>query len=136
MKTLTLALASLVTAVAAPAFAQTYYYERGYGSDPYVVRGERAAECWNPRAGQFESVRPGEYQEDLDFGRCRVIGHRWADRGDRYAYRTSREECWNPRARHFEEVRPNERQDDLDFSRCRVARDRIAYDRWDGYRWR
>jgi hypothetical protein len=30
-------------------------------------------ECWNPRAGHFERVRPGEYQGDLDFGRCRRV---------------------------------------------------------------
>jgi hypothetical protein len=29
-------------------------------------------ECWNPRAGHYEAVRPGEYQGDLDFGRCRI----------------------------------------------------------------
>ena len=138
MKTLTLAIASVVAALATPAFAQTYYYERSYGSDPYVQRTERPAECYNPRAGHFEAVRPGEYQEDLDFSRCRVIGQRWSDRqyGERQAYRTSAQECWNPRARQFEEVRPNERQEDLDFNRCRVSRDRVAYDRYDGYRWR
>jgi hypothetical protein len=61
-------------------------------------------ECWNPQAGHFEAVRPGERQDDLDFGRCRL----------QYEM-----ECWNPRARHFEAVRGGERQDDLDFTRCR-----------------
>jgi hypothetical protein len=28
-------------------------------------------ECWNPRARHYESVRPGERQDDLDFARCR-----------------------------------------------------------------
>jgi hypothetical protein len=28
-------------------------------------------ECWNPHAGHFEGVRPGESQDDLDFSRCR-----------------------------------------------------------------
>jgi len=28
-------------------------------------------ECWNPHAGHFEGVRPGERQDDLDFSRCR-----------------------------------------------------------------
>jgi hypothetical protein len=28
-------------------------------------------ECWNPRAGHFEGVRPGDRQDDLDFSRCR-----------------------------------------------------------------
>jgi hypothetical protein len=68
--------------------------------------------------------RCGEYQNDLDFGNCRVIG--W--RGDEREYRrrdwreASREECWNPRARHYEEVRRGEVQDDLDFGRCRILR--------------
>lgn len=28
-------------------------------------------ECWNPHAGHFEGVRPGDRQDDLDFSRCR-----------------------------------------------------------------
>lgn len=28
-------------------------------------------ECWNPRARHFEDVRPGRFQDDLDYGRCR-----------------------------------------------------------------
>ena len=70
-------------------------------------------ECWNPRAGHFETVRPNERQNDLDFSRCRATGFA------RGPYRDVPRECWNPRARHFEAVRPGERQDDLDFSRCR-----------------
>lgn len=31
-------------------------------------------ECWNPHAGHFEGVRPGEVQNDLDFSRCRPKG--------------------------------------------------------------
>jgi hypothetical protein len=31
-------------------------------------------ECWNPHAGHFEGVRPGEVQNDLDFSRCRPEG--------------------------------------------------------------
>ena len=31
-------------------------------------------ECWNPHARHFERVRPGDYQPDLDFARCRMIG--------------------------------------------------------------
>jgi hypothetical protein len=39
-------------------------------------------ECWNPRAGHFEGVRPGDRQDDLDFSRCRpkaefARGYRW-----------------------------------------------------------
>ncbi len=31
-------------------------------------------ECWNPHAGHFEGVRPGEVQDDLDCSRCRPRG--------------------------------------------------------------
>ena len=96
---------------------------------------DRPMECWNPGAGHFEQVRPGEYQNDLDYGRCRAItGYYRGDRpvyreegffreSDRRYYCAGREtprECWNPRARMFEAVRPGERQDDLDFARCRA----------------
>jgi len=70
-------------------------------------------ECWNPHAGHFEGVRPGERQDDLDFSRCRPVGDY------RPSNRDVPRECWNPHAGHFEGVRPGERQDDLDFSRCR-----------------
>jgi hypothetical protein len=88
---------ALLACAAAPAYAQY----------------DRAQECWNPHAGHFERVRPGETQNDLDFSRCRLMGDYRAS--DRDVPR----ECWNPHAGHFEAVRPGERQDDLDFSRCR-----------------
>jgi hypothetical protein len=120
--------AALTGAFASVASAQMYY---GRTYDPYYNRYDErvvvAQECWNPRAGHFEALRPGEYQGDLDMSRCRAIGNpvyaqrEW--RGDwRGDYRGGREECWNPRARHFEEVRPNEVQNDLDFTRCRINR--------------
>jgi hypothetical protein len=125
MKKLALAAGVALTAVAATASAQYYQRDDGYRND--WRRGD--SECWNPRAGHFEQVRPGESQGDLDMSRCRQAGDRGNDRNydrsynsDRRDYRESREECWNPRARHFEEVRRDERQDDLDFSRCRVTR--------------
>ncbi|MEP7085352.1 MAG: hypothetical protein ABI854_11480 [Betaproteobacteria bacterium] len=96
---------ALLACVSLPAYAQQY----------------RAEECWNPNAGHFEGVRPGETQNDLDFRRCRPTGD----------YRPSRgapRECWNPRARHFEGVREGERQDDLDMSRCHVVLEQ-GYDR-------
>ena len=34
---------------------------------PAYAQYDRAQECWNPRAGHFEDVRPGERQDDLDF---------------------------------------------------------------------
>lgn len=107
---------------------------------PALAQYDRNTECWNPRAGHFEQVRPGEYQGDLDFGRCRMIGEQRGDyrgdtrgdyRGDyRGAYRTDPNvprECWNPNSRHFEAVRPDERQDDLDFSRCQLAQGGTVY---------
>jgi len=118
MKLSAIALGSALTLAAASASAQVYY-ERSY--DPDYLRSSNQ-ECWNPRAGHFEQVRPGEYQGDLDMGRCRMIGERYYDRYHNRGYQDAREECWNPRARHFEEVRRGERQDDLDFSRCRIYR--------------
>jgi len=61
-------------------------------------------ECWNASARDFEAVRSGERQDELDFGRCRL----------QYEM-----ECWSPRARRFEPVRGGEKQEDLDFVRCR-----------------
>ena len=119
---------ALLACAAAPAYAQY----------------DRPTECWNPRAGHFEQVRPGEYQNDLDYNRCRVMGdyrrddrmyYRDSDRryyrdergyyrdSDRPNYRVEREgaqECWNPRAGHFENVREGTFQNDLDYSRCRM----------------
>ncbi len=47
----------------------------GYGWRDEGDWGQRQPmECWNPHAGHFESVRPGEYQNDLDFSRCRPLG--------------------------------------------------------------
>jgi len=126
MKTIAIAAGALLASIAATASAQVYY-ERTHTYDPY--RGARAEfrdardECWNPRAGHFEGVRPGEFQNDLDFSRCRPIGSRYVERHvERRTYRDSYEECWNPRAGHFEAVRPGEHQNDLDFSRCRLVR--------------
>ena len=122
MRTIAIAAGALLASIAATASAQVYY-ERTYTYDPYWgARTEwRGAgdECWNPRAGHFEAVRPGEVQDDLDFSRCRPMGSRYYERR---VWRDSRQECWNPRAGHFEEVRPGEYQGDLDFSRCRIAR--------------
>lgn len=44
---------------------------------PYRARwreyayGGRPWECFNFRARTYEAVRPGEYQDDLDYDRCR-----------------------------------------------------------------
>lgn len=126
-KALVIAAGALLAGVTATASAQVYY-ERSYSNNPYY--GNRAElragdQCWNPRAGHFEEVRPGEVQNDLDFSRCRVGDGRNYERRAYREYRDERrgrQECWNPRAGHFEEVRQGEYQGDLDFARCRFGR--------------
>ena len=98
MKTLAIAAATILAGLATSASAQTYYDRPAY--DRSVDQ-----ECFNPRAGHFERVRPGETQNDLDFRRCRAL-------------ETREQECFNPRAGSFERVRPGETQNDLDFRRC------------------
>jgi len=63
------------------------YYEapRYYEAPParysyYDAPAAAGDECWNPHAGHFEQVRPGEVQNDLDFTRCRPAGYRYAYR--------------------------------------------------------
>ena len=138
MKIIAIAAGALLAALATGASAQYYTYGGRY------AQGDQ--ECWNPHAGHFERVRPGDVQNDLDFSRCRMIGttydapmvqpapvytapgpagpayapgYGYYERGN-YAV-GGNDECWNPHAGHFERVRPGERQDDLDFSRCRPA---------------
>lgn len=52
-----------------------YYYDnRAYYDNRYDSRNAyryRDMECWNPRARHYEEVRAGEYQNDLDYARCR-----------------------------------------------------------------
>ena len=127
MKRAILIAAGALLAGAAATASAPVYYERTYTYDPYPSRVEIRAgdECWNPRAGHFEEVRPGEVQNDLDFSRCRAVGGRYAERRyyrDHRDYGVRAQECWNPRAGHYEGVRPGEFQGDLDFSRCRIAR--------------
>jgi hypothetical protein len=93
---------------------------------PASAQQRGSEECWNPRAGHFEAVRPGERQNDLDFSHCRIRGYS----RDNWRNDEARE-CWNPGARHFEAVRPGERQDDLDFSRCHPAGGRSNRDNRD-----
>ena len=121
--------AGLALATAAAGASAQVYYERTYSYDPslgartYYPTGRD--ECWNPGAGHFEAVRPGEVQNDLDFSRCRAIGGAPAYVERRYyrEYREpARQECWNPRAGHYEAVREGEYQGDLDFGRCRLYR--------------
>ena len=127
-KTLSVIAVAVLGAAAASASAQRYY-DPAWPDRTTEWRGGQ--ECWNPRAGHFEAVRPGEFQGDLDYNNCRGAaygGAYYVDRGDRYVGRVyrddryGREECWNPRAGHFEEVRRGEYQGDLDYRRCRIAR--------------
>ena len=111
MKTLAIA-AGLALAGAAATANADYYVYRTAPSVPVLSENQ---ECWNPHARHFERVRPGDYQPDLDFARCRMIGEPYYVERERIAA----DECWNPRAGHFERVRPGEYQGDLDFSRCR-----------------
>ena len=125
MKTIAIALGTAATALATMASAQVYY-----NPYPRIELRDASTECWNPRAGHYEALRPGEYQDDLDMSRCRANGA-----VERYyeaprVYRDTREECWNRHARTFETVRPGERQDDLDYSRCRL----ISGERYYRYR--
>ena len=124
-----LAAGALLAAAATGASAQVYY-DRSYSYDPYYgnrIELRAGDECWNPRAGHFEGVRPGEVQNDHDLSRCRPAGGQryWRDNRN-YDYRDYRSdyrrECWNPRAGHYEEARAGEFQGDLDFGRCRLAR--------------
>lgn len=92
MKAIALALGATLTAAASLASAQ-YYYERPYryevrpswDDDRWTWRDERRSqrfyevrnwrgiphECWNFRARTFELAREGEFQDDLDYSRCR-----------------------------------------------------------------
>jgi hypothetical protein len=121
---MTMLAATLLATAAASASAQ---YNRPYDGYRDRAPGGAEQECWNPRAGHFERLRPGEYQDDLDLRRCRMIGYEGnryeGNRYERREWRERREECWNPRAGHFEEVRRGEYQDDLDLRRCRIMRD-------------
>lgn len=40
----------------------------------YRYRGDPGIECWNWRARTFERAREGEFQDDLDYSRCRAYG--------------------------------------------------------------
>ena len=65
MRKVAIAVASLFTALAPAAFAQTYYARAGdtarvIESRPVYEAANSREECWNPRAGHFERLRPGE----------------------------------------------------------------------------
>ena len=132
MKRLALTVGAAIATIAATASAQYYQRPHTYAPDQ---------ECWNPRAGHFEGVRPGEVQNDLDFSRCRAMGGRYYGErryGDSRYYNEPRyyeqprykdswrgfaHECWNPRDERWEVLRPGEIQDSLDRNRCRPYRE-------------
>jgi hypothetical protein len=110
MKTIALAVASILAAAAPLAMAQDNS-DRNYPYDPYWA--ERQMERDRILAERELRLRDDYYRRD------------WRDdRRDRRDWRDRevRRECWNPRAGHFEEDRPGEFQNDLDYSRCRLAR--------------
>lgn len=91
MRPIAIALAALSTLCAGAAWAQypDYRYDRDYSAhrddwryrdnDPWRYQRQWRDddhrddwECWNPHAGHFEGVRPGEHQDDLDFSHCRI----------------------------------------------------------------
>ena len=122
-------MAGALLATATTLASAQMYYGRSYDAygDRPDWRNNGDQECWNPRAGHFERVRPNEYQDDLDFRRCRLMGNGngngYESRGyeGRQVYSDRREECWNPRAGHYELARRGEYQGDLDYTRCRIA---------------
>lgn len=117
-----IAMIALMAAASTPMLSEAQRYDDRWRGGP--------TECWNPRAGHFEAVRPGERQDDLDFSRCRPTDREWGNR-----YSDMARECWNPRAGHYEAVRPGERQNDLDYNRCYPVGERNYYrDRDNDYR--
>jgi len=123
MRTISIAVGSMMVAASTVGFAQNSY-SRDPGNGAFRAVSYEERECWNQGAGHYERVRPGERQNDLDFNNCRSIGE--APR-DAKRWNSGGKECWNPRAQHFEAVRSGERQDDLDFSRCRgISNERVA----------
>ena len=131
MKTVAIAIGSIFTALAPAAFAQ--YYSRDYDNRDNYRQSARVIEsrpvyegvagrdeCWNPRAGHYEEVRP-ENKTRIGKGAAigavagGVLGHQVDSGGGTAAgailggiigHQIERHNNDNP-------------QDDLDFSRCR-----------------
>ena len=106
MKTATLAVGAILTALAPAAFAQ---YSSGAGD----------ARNWDePRS---DSRRFEERRYDDGRYEARRYDDRYYRDSPQYGESYARQECWNPRAGHFEEMRgPRGAQDDLDYNRCRA----------------
>lgn len=56
-------------------FDDRYRDERVFAWRDFARRGN--VECWNPRARHYESVREGDFQDDLDYNRCRALRYGW-----------------------------------------------------------
>jgi uncharacterized protein YcfJ len=122
MKKVAIAVASVLTAIAAPAFAQNRDFARVIESRPVQDSAAARQECFNPRAGVYEEVRE-ENKTRIGKGAAigavagGVIGHQ-VDSG---AGATVGGAILGGILGHQIERR-NDRneQDDLDFSRCRA----------------
>ncbi|HUP98429.1 MAG TPA: glycine zipper 2TM domain-containing protein [Usitatibacter sp.] len=143
MKTVAIAIGSIFTALAPAAFAQYYSgdnYRDNYRDNPRRGREEVARvidsrpiydnvaanqECWNPRAGHFEEVRP-ENKTRIGKGAAigalagGVLGHQVDSGGG-----TAAGAILGGILGHQLERRndSNDTQNDLDFSRCRTLGD-------------
>jgi len=151
-KTLAIAVGSLLTAAAPVAFGQ-YYGGRDYrDNDRYDRRGDYARviesrpiyesanagrqECWNPRAGHFEEVRP---QNKTRIGKGAaagavvggVLGHQIGDNGT--AQTLGGAVIGGLIGHQLEKRNEEDRQDDLDFSNCRVIGDSGLGNQVSGY---
>ena len=138
MKKTAIAVAALFTALAPAAFAQygnpDYrgdYRDRDYRdrsarvieSRPVYASSSNGQECWNPRAGHYEEVRPENHTR---IGKGAAIG---AVAGGVIGHQSDSNIGTGVGAvlggiiGHQIERRNNEndKQDDLDFSRCRVV---------------
>jgi uncharacterized protein YcfJ len=139
-KTIAIAVGSILAA-AAPAFAQSYpdYRDRDYRGDRYERGGYARVlesrplyessvggrdECWNPRAGHFEEVRP-ENKTRIGKGAAAgavvggVLGHQIGDNGT--AQTLGGAVLGGIIGHQIERRNDDNPQDDLDFSRCRTA---------------
>lgn len=157
MKTIAIAVGSILTAAAPLALAQYYnpnynrdnrdyreYREDRYDRNARVIESRPiydnvAAghdECWNPRAGHFEEVRP---QNKTRVGKGAaagavvggVIGHQFGDNGT--AQTLGGAVLGGIIGHQIEKRNEDDKQDDLDYSRCRTVGDSGTGDRLLGY---
>ena len=156
MKKIAIAVGSILTAAAPLALAQyqpSYrdtrdyreyrddrYDRNGYArvleSRPIYDNVAARDECWNPRAGHFEEVRP---QNKTRVGKGAaagavvggVIGHQFGDSGT--AQTLGGALLGGIIGHQIERRNDDDKQDDLDYSRCRTVGDSGTGDRLLGY---